>query len=233
MLVYICDDSEMDIKLLVRFLGMYAKEMHLSTQISTFEDGDGMLRALDLKVPNIVFIDMVLGKELGCDIARKLRAKDYEGAIIFNSGTGDFVMESYDVSASYYLKKPYTYESFVRAMKSCESVYADEVKYFTYKLRNEQFKISCSDMICVYSDRHIITIKTTDGDHSFTGVINQLEEELSGLTNSFERIGQSYIINRNHIKDFDKSNITMDNGMIIAIPVRKRKDILERLNSGE
>lgn len=55
---------------------------------------------------DVYFLDISLKEENGVDIAKKLRAHNYKGHIIFLTGFQEYVFEGYSVRALDYLLKP-------------------------------------------------------------------------------------------------------------------------------
>ena len=55
------------------------------------------------------------------ETARHIREIDPDCKIIFTTSSTEFAVESYDVNASWYLVKPFSYETFAKAMSHCET----------------------------------------------------------------------------------------------------------------
>ena len=55
------------------------------------------------------------------ETARRIRETDPDCKIIFTTSSTEFAVGSYDVNASWYLVKPFSYETFAKVMSHCET----------------------------------------------------------------------------------------------------------------
>lgn len=66
-------------------------------------------------------VDIYMGKLTGIDLARKIRSRDEEVRIVFCSSSNEFAAESYELNASYYIRKPVSSRQY-RETKNCNGV---------------------------------------------------------------------------------------------------------------
>ena len=108
MLIAICDDSRIDAMLSKTLLIEYFKKRKLSCTVRLYVSGSELLKDVsDGKSFDIIFMDIYVGQELGIDLARQLRSEGYGNLLIFSTITDEYAVESYSVSASGYILKPY------------------------------------------------------------------------------------------------------------------------------
>lgn len=79
-------------------------------EIYRYKSGDEFIGVWEKDKFDIVILDIPIGDKNGMDIARAVRQSDKDVRIVLASHSGEFAGESYDVDASYYLRKPYCEE---------------------------------------------------------------------------------------------------------------------------
>ena len=79
-------------------------------EIYCYKSGDEFIGVWEKDKFDIVILDIPIGDKNGMDIARAVRQSDKDVRIVLASHSGEFAGESYDVDASYYLRKPYCEE---------------------------------------------------------------------------------------------------------------------------
>ena len=101
MLIYLCDDSEIDTLRLEHYLNIYAEQMNMYFQLASFSSSQEMVTAFkqaDNK-PELIFLDIFMPELNGMEAARKLRNLQYNGGIIFTTSSKEHAMDSYEVNA--------------------------------------------------------------------------------------------------------------------------------------
>lgn len=89
---------------------------------------------------------------------------------------------------------------------------------FTYTKRNEKFHINLRNVIYFVSSHRTIQFICIDGTNDiFYDKMDMVENIISKISNSFVRVNQSYLINREFILSVDNKEITMINKEIINI----------------
>lgn len=79
-------------------------------EIYRYKSGDEFIGVWEKDKFDIVILDIPIGDKNGMDIARAVRQSDKDVRIVLASHSGEFACESYEVDASYYLRKPYCEE---------------------------------------------------------------------------------------------------------------------------
>lgn len=108
--IAIVEDTREDLNSLKELLIRYGQENNIEFKINEFSDS---YTFLDLYTPtyDLIFLDIELGNENGIDIARKLRAKDSDVIIIFETNIAKFALNGYEVEAFDYMLKPLNYSA--------------------------------------------------------------------------------------------------------------------------
>lgn len=227
MLIYICDDSAMDLHMTRRSLERYAAERNLTFTIKPFTSGASLLE--DYKntklQPALLFLDIYMVDISGIETARELRAAGFTADIIFTTSSTEYAMESYDVNALYYLNKPYRYEDFVKAISRFKDITKAASPQLTFSVKGVPKSVYHDDIVYLETGRHTVILHTLQDTQTFSGSLAQIAQLFQGEEN-FIRCGQSFLINLNYVDSCDDSVLVMQDGSTIPIPFRKKNEIL-------
>ena len=226
MLIYICEDAESDLIRLKRHLDKFSKEKMFTFDIESFSRGEELIAEFcrAARQPDLVFLDIYIDGKNGIDTARQLRSRGYESGIIFTTSSTEHAMDSYEVNALYYLQKPYDHKHFINAMERCNDILRKIQQNFTFTVRKKEFTIPYADIIFFETGRHTVILHTLSDTISFTGSLSNIVREFNG-TESFLPVGGSYLINLNHVKSQAEKDLTMSDGSVVQIPLKKRREI--------
>lgn len=228
MLIYLCDDSESDTLRLKHYLDIYAGQMKLNFELAAFSSGEELLAAFRQASPKpeLMFLDIFMANLSGMEAARQLRDMHFQGGIIFTTSSTEHAMDSYEVGALYYLQKPYERRHFENAMTRCGSLLQKAKPYFTFTYKKQEVSIPYADIVFFETGRsHTIFLHTLSGIYSFHGTLTQITESFRG-TDCFLPVGRSFLINLNHVSGQIENDLTMFDGSIVQIPLRKQEEIL-------
>lgn len=106
--IAIVDDLEEDRDRLHREITRFWGGAALQTRVNCYESGEQLLSAEDLRGLDLVFLDIYIPGLTGIQLAARIRAANESCMIVLVSTSKDFIHESYDLGAVYYLVKPYT-----------------------------------------------------------------------------------------------------------------------------
>ena len=123
MRIAIIEDQSDDAASLLHFLAQWSEKQQipLAPQPECFSSGEEFLATFSGGSYDLLFLDIYLKDLNGMETARRVREMDPDCKIIFTTSSTEFAVESYDVNASWYLVKPFSYETFARAMSHCET----------------------------------------------------------------------------------------------------------------
>lgn len=117
----IVDDLKIDIEKLQSFITCFAKEYDITLvpPPMIFKSGQEFLAEFKANCFDVIFLDIIMKDMNGMEVAKQIRNIDKKCRIIFITVSMEFAVESYEVDASWYLIKPYTYEKFSKALHHC------------------------------------------------------------------------------------------------------------------
>ena len=233
MLIYLCDDSEIDTLRLKHYLRKYADERKLSFEFNVFVSGESLLAAYNEKgpKPDLIFLDIFLPGQNGVDVARQLRESKYSGGIVFTTSSMEHAMDSYEVNALYYLQKPYDRVHFENAMARCDSILEKARPHFSFTLKKKEIAVPFEDIIFFETaPSHMITLHTVNDTYTFPYTLSQVMQFFRGI-NKFLQIGRGYIINIDHVISEQNDDLLMTGGFLVQIPIRKHDEVIASIEN--
>lgn len=233
--VAIVEDSVDDLTRLTGFLQRYEKDNDIDFKIKSFADA---LTFLDEYTPSydIIFMDIELGSENGMETARKLRAKDNDVFLIFETNIAKFALQGYEVDAVDYLLKPLTYPMLtLRLNKVIESIKnTKKGGEIEIKTSDGPRYIPLSKIKYIESQGHDIIFHMTYGEILGRDSLTSLEKRLP--KDEFVRCNNCFLVNLAMIHGLDKNECLLaDERLQISRPKKKHfyKMFYDYLMSGK
>lgn len=223
MFIAICDDSTHERKSILSMLDNYFSDKGLNYRIDEYASSLNLIYEIQDGMDYDLVI-MYIQDQLGIEVARDLRKMDYNGKIIFITNTAEFAVVSYEVEATGYLLKPYSYEKLCTVMDRVIKDY--EINVYRIRQRNSMVKVIYKDILYVESNNSKCILHSDDGSsYVIYKRLNKIEEELND--NRFLRCHQSYLVNMDCICKADK-HFEVSNGDTVNIRQRNLKSIKQR-----
>lgn len=166
---------------------------------------------------NILFIDIFLDYKNGIEIARALRAKGFDGSIVFVSASPDYSLASFDVYPLQYLLKPVDQAKLKEILRRD---YSDQIGDRMIRLRKNfgELLIASGDIYYFEMSSRKINIHTDKELHTCNGTLKSLEVTLLGLP--FIRCHKGYIVNLDKVVYIRRYKLSISlNKEILEIPV--------------
>lgn len=227
--IYLCDDNEVLLNRYKQQITDLTVKHSIEHCITTFTSGEQLLFHLS-ENPNtadIIYLDILMDKMNGLEVAKKLRETGYNGEIIFLTSSEEYVFDSFDVNPLYYILKDSGNEqskfeeSFLRGI-SLTSKKATE--FFICANRAEKKQIPLH-LISYFEIRSRVVTVHYDGPKVFEFYCS-MESLLSQLSrNSFIRCHRSYVISLKYIDTIEAKDVILASGIKIPIGATYMKDL--------
>lgn len=215
----IIDDEVTARESLKELLAIYCPEVRVTHLAGSYEAASGLLQAT---TPNIVFLDVSLGKETGFDLLDALENRPT--AVIFVTASEQHSLKAFDYAATDYLLKPVSGPRLQKAVEKVarqsalwiRSEIEDLKQAITIEKRNSRRLyistrtgaeiVNSDDLLYVQALGNYVRLVLMNGTEIVTSkLLRQLEDELAAVK-TFLRIHKSFIANLAHIKSIDRSN---------------------------
>ena len=172
---------------------------------------------------DVILLDIQFNEqENGIDYASKLFTIFPQLKIVFITGYSDYIAEGYDVEALHYLMKPLKAEKLYDVLERAVNKIKQNEKHLVLNTFDETIRIPLHEIIYIDVDRNYVTIHSNK-DYTIKKALAEIEKELD---ERFFRIGRSAIINLKYICRVTKTDVYLNNGIILQLP----RGIYEALN---
>ncbi len=230
--VIMCDDNKRDLQKVYNVVTNYMDNHDYKYEKYIFNDyDDSFMDIVNKKIPfKIYILDIETKSRSGIDVAREIRKKDVDSAIVFLTGHNDLGLEV--------LNEDITFTAFINKFVNCENRLKKCLKNIIRKVsRNRILKIQDGCSLYTINIDSIIYI-TKDSYERKTIIVTDTEEfrlnkslnfikEL--LDDNFVQTHRACIINRNRTVKIDFANklILFDNqNKIDLISNKYRKEVI-------
>jgi two-component system LytT family response regulator len=169
------------------------------------------LEVLKSQPVDLIFLDIQMPEMTGISLLKVLKKKPL---VILTTAYSEYALESYDFDVVDYLKKPITFERFVKGIQKVEQRLAPAInidekltgKDFIFVKDGTRFvKITLSEILFVQGQQNYVHIHTAKQKITSLQRLKSLNDQLPG--DKFIRIHNSYIINVNAISSVKNGEI--------------------------
>ncbi len=218
----ICDDDAKILEILHNMIeSQYGEQIHIQTWNSPKE----LLYWCEEKanVPlDIIIIDIVLQRESGIELAKKLIKISRRVKIIFITGHIEFATDIFQIEPVYLLKKPISVLKLVEAIdRAIDKIAVEDRDGITLQSKGTVFRVNANYVSHVESRERKLLIYQND---EMLSVYMKMDELAEKLGDNFLRCHHSYLVNMAYIKNFSSQEIELNNGIKIPVSRPKSKD---------
>lgn len=219
----IVDDSIIDSGYVKELVIKWVNDKKYQSNIDLFSSAEGFLfHYVENKEYDILLLDIEMKNMDGVSLAREIRKFNKSVQIVFITGYSDYIAEGYDVEALHYLMKPLKAEKLYDVLERAVNKIKQNEKHLVLNTFDETIRIPLHEIIYIDVDRNYVTIHSNK-DYTIKKALAEIEKELD---ERFFRIGRSAIINLKYICRVTKTDVYLNNGIILQLP----RGIYEALN---
>ncbi len=229
----ICDDGENVCSFLENMIFECAKEKAIRINVQIWYTGEGLRDYLAAGGHlDILFLDIELFKMTGIEVGRYIRNElDNMGLLlIYISGKSSYAQQLFKTQPMDFLVKPITQEQINDAIEIAIKIIKRKSERFEFQQGKDYYYIQQGDIVYFESKGRKIKIVTSQNIYEFYGRLKDIVKELS---EDFIEIHQSYVVNRENVLRYTYEMVEMENGTILTISQKKRKQVREKVLRGE
>jgi two-component system LytT family response regulator len=193
------------------------------------------LREVNEKHPDVVFLDIDMPNLDGIEF-KKLIPPDIR--VIFTTGSTDYALDAFEISAFDYLLKPVSYSRFQRAINKLNQFVSikdqQQVKpkedFFYIKCENKgkMVKVNFEDIMYVESNSNYVIVSTTETKYNTYLTLKEIKARLPD--NSFFRIHKSFVINHTKINYIDGNQVVLTDKSVLQLGNTYREAFFDLVN---
>lgn len=209
MRVAICDDEKSMQTILENLLDEFGRLRNIDISIDKFDNGHDLLRVLNEKEYEIVFMDHQMQDIDGMETSRLIRSRNNDCVIIFVSAFPEVAVDSYEVNAFRFIVKPINKEKLFKAIDDhLRSIDYDNL--LILNTNDGKWKIKMSDIIYAEAKGKHTIVRTAQKSFEINIHMKKIEDKLP--SEKFCRCQRAYIAGFAHINNHTNAEIIFDNG---------------------
>ena len=219
--IAICDDEKHMSAHIRSCVSDFFRKKNRETSLRMFSSGEELL-SYNGQI-DILFLDIQMKGMDGMETARKLRADQFRGFLVFITVLKEMVFQSFEVQAYDYLVKPVDEKQFEKTMERLYASMQNAREDSLLVQKGYEGRIIPKDEIvfCEVIDRKIY-LNLASGD--VVDYYERIENLEAKLDKHFYRCHRSYLINLKHLKGYKNGTACMDNGKKIPVSRLRSKE---------
>lgn len=219
----ICDDSVVDSNYVKELVTRWANDKKYQVNIDIFSSAEAFIfHYVENKEYGVLLLDIEMENMDGVTLARQIRKSNKSVQIVFITGYSDYIAEGYDVEALHYLMKPLKKEKLYDVLDRAVNKIMQNEKHLVLNTFDEMIRIPLHEIIYIDVDRNYVTVHSNK-DYTVKKTLAEIGKELD---ERFFKIGRSVIVNLKYISRVTKTDVYLNNGIILQLP----RGIYEALN---
>ncbi len=223
----ICEDDELDKKLICESIGEILTELQVEHHIAEFSCAGEMELALkDGERFDLVCLDIYMKGKTGMELARQLRAGDEETSILFITSSQEHLKEGYKVRPLEYLYKPLQKKELEDAIRT-DLKFRHRPKTVMLNQGKNTVFLRLEEIMYIESRNHDAMIYLKEECQKYRISLSELERILP--MDQFCRCHNSYLANIDHIQQINWTGLKLDNGDQIPVGRRYYRDAQTKL----
>ena len=219
MRILICDDDPLIIEQLQKFIESFFKSNHIKCpELVSFTSGESLLA--DSEEKDLVFLDIEMPGMNGIYIGNELKKANKNVIIFVVTSYSEYLDDAMRFHVFRYLSKPLDRSRFLRNMKDALTYYNSITVKIPVETRQGLYSFPASQIIAIEAQSRKVIVHTVQQDFDS---IYTMDYWLNLLPkNSFFQTHLSFIINLDHVVDFDHFTIHLSNPQLTAYLTRRK-----------
>ena len=219
MRILICDDDlEMSMQLKEILQCFFSTSSLNIPEITIYNNGTDLL--LDSGEKDIVFLDIELPDVSGIYVGNELKKTNSNTIIFIVTSYSQYLDDAMRFHVFRYLSKPLDKQRFFRNLKDALAYYNSITLKIPVETKQAVYSFPASQIIAIEAQGRKVIVHTARQDFDSIHNMNYWLEKLP--QNSFFQTHRSFIVNFEHIVDFDHSTVHLSNPQITAYLTRRK-----------
>lgn len=224
--IAVCDDELLFCTQLCKKIECTLEKLGNSCVVRQFQSGRELLEAVEQF--DLIFLDVLMEDLNGMETAKMIRERACDKPLIFISSSRDYVWDSYEVEAFWYLVKPVSEEKLARVLqRAVAKLKSEPQEYLIIQKERSPRKIFLKNIFYFDIRGRIIEIHGREGVLPYYGRIGELERQL--CKKGFFRCHKSILVNLGLIDRHNRQELILENGERLPIARRRYENFCQAL----
>ncbi|MDO4345565.1 MAG: LytTR family DNA-binding domain-containing protein [Eubacteriales bacterium] len=214
--VAILDDEDIYLQKEREISEQYFLKKGIECRVETFQNPDWFLMGSGEEAYDIYILDVEMPGKTGLEVARAIRRRYPDSAVLFVTNYIEYAVEGYEVNAYRYIPKQVLREKLIQAYDMLlPGILSREEQYYIIAKRGNMEKIWYADLYYLYKDGKYVVLCHRRGESRVRKTLIELHKELNDR--EFLMVDKSYVVNIKHVMKIEGHDIYMRNGMKIPV----------------
>ena len=223
--IAIAEDDFAYAQQLRQYIEQFEKEYNRKLDVTFYADGEDLIKDYANQF-EILLLDIEMPKLDGMTTARQIRERDTDVMILFITNMAQYAIHGYEVDAMDYILKPINYFPFSQRLeRALERLQKRERHHIVIPVKGGTKKLD-NNICYIESQRHNLTIHTTEETYTIIGTMKEMEEKLS--ERHFFRCNKGYLVSLKYV-DGIMDGCAVVNGEHLLISRGRKNEFLEAL----
>lgn len=219
MRILICDDDMLILEQIHKLLKSYFESAHLKIpEIISYSNGESLL--LDKSSKDIVFLDIEMPGMNGIYVGNELKSQNRNVIIFVVTSYSEYLDDAMRFHVFRYLSKPLDKQRFFRNLRDALNCYNTITQKIPIETHNGISALPSSYIIAIEAQGRKVIVHTIKKDYISVHNMSYWSEHLP--ENSFFQTHRSFIVNFEHITDFDHTTIHLFTNSFTAYLTRRK-----------
>ncbi|MCM1467658.1 MAG: LytTR family DNA-binding domain-containing protein [Alistipes sp.] len=219
MRIAVCDDDVLMIEQLQKYIKKFFENNHLKCpELVCFSNGEALLA--DKGDKDILFLDIEMPGMNGIYIGKELKKANNNIIIFVVTSYSEYLDEAMRFHAFRYLSKPLDKQRFFRNLKDAVDLYNTITFKIPIETKQGVHTLPASSIIAVEAQGRKVVVHTVECDYES---VHNMQYWLTLLPkNCFFQTHRSFIVNFEHITDFDHTLVYLNDKKFHAYLTRRK-----------
>lgn len=219
MRILICDDNPLMVEEIHKYIQMYFKRNgNKCPEVICYTDGESLLSDEDDK--DLVFLDIEMPGFNGIYIGNELKRKNPKVIIFVITAFTEYLDDAMRFHVFRYLSKPLDQQRFFRNMDDALALYHTYESKIPVETKEGLYTLSASLIVCIEAIGRKVIVHTLQRDYESVHNMQYWKSVLPH--NCFFQTHRSFIVNLEHVTDFDHSLIHLAENQFQAYLTRRK-----------
>lgn len=218
MRILVCDDDALIVEQLQKYIKDFFEDISMKCpKLSCFSDGESLLA--DKGEKDILFLDVEMPGMNGIYVGNELKKRNENIIIFIVTSYSEYLDDAMRFHVFRYLSKPLDKQRFFRNMKDAVDLYNTMTIKIPIETKRGIHTLPASSVIAVEAQGRKVMVHTTQCDFES---IHNMQYWLELLPkNRFFQTHRSFIVNFEHVTDFDRNLVHMADNQSAYLTKRK------------
>ena len=225
--IAICEDEKVVLEYESGLVKEWAASHEYPLELDTYVSAEQFLFESEDKSPyDLLIFDIQMKDMNGMELAKKLRARGADSAIIFVTGIPDYAIEGYEVGAVRYILKPVKADVLNGLL---DAVYAERQKktedFFVLGQGSDLERILFEKIVYIEARGHYVHMKGTDFEREWKSSFSEAAAAFE--TKSFFCLRRGLLVNLQHVSKITRTDCVLDDGEQLPVARGVYKELNE------